>query len=177
MADTVETWRPITWSLGASVSSTGQVWSAERGVHPIRDNGEGYLRTRVRYPEGLKSKYLHRLIAEAFIPNPENLPFVLHWDDNPGNNRVENLRWGTKRDNEQDKVRNGNNPNARKTHCKRGHEFNESNTRRVVEGRQCRECKRVRDREYKAASRGRARGNEERFKGLAEEQKSDITNK
>lgn len=38
--------------------------------------------------------YLHRLLAEAFIPNPRNFPSVLHKDDNPRNFDLSNLMWG-----------------------------------------------------------------------------------
>ena len=40
-------------------------------------------------------KFLHRLLAEAFIPNPENKPTVDHIDRNPANNELSNLRWAT----------------------------------------------------------------------------------
>lgn len=55
-------------------------------------------------------EYIHRLVAENFIPNddPEHKKCVLHWDDDPRNNRVENLRWGTMKENHEDSVRNGN---------------------------------------------------------------------
>lgn len=48
-----------------------------------------------------------RLVAEAFIPNPTNLPFVLHKDDNPLNNQVRNLYWGTAAQNSSDSMCNG----------------------------------------------------------------------
>lgn len=53
-------------------------------------------------------KYLHRAIAEAFIPNPDNLPMVRHLNDIPYDNSVENLAWGTQKDNMRDCINNGN---------------------------------------------------------------------
>lgn len=43
--------------------------------------------------------YLHRIIAELFIPNPENKPEIDHIDTNKLNNRVDNLRWVTRKEN------------------------------------------------------------------------------
>lgn len=52
-------------------------------------------------------RLLHRLVAETFIPNPKRYPIVRHLDDDPLNNEVDNLSWGTQTDNMQDSIRNG----------------------------------------------------------------------
>ncbi len=55
------------------------------------------------YKDGKCKQFtIHRLVAQVFIPNPDNLPQVCHKDDNPLNNRVDNLFWGTQKDNHDD---------------------------------------------------------------------------
>lgn len=51
--------------------------------------------------------YLHRLLAMAYIPNPNNYPIVRHLNDNPLDNRLSNLAWGTQKDNIRDSMNNG----------------------------------------------------------------------
>lgn len=46
-----------------------------------------------------KSCMIHRLVAEAFLPNPENLPHVMHLDEDRHNNKLFNLQWGTAKEN------------------------------------------------------------------------------
>lgn len=48
--------------------------------------------------------YLHRLVAMAYIPNPNNYPIVRHLNDNPLDNRLANLAWGTQKDNVKDSL-------------------------------------------------------------------------
>ena len=56
-----------------------------------------------------RCKLIHRLVAEAYIPNPNNLPVVMHKDDSPKNNHVSNLKWGTHKDNTWDSIIKGRN--------------------------------------------------------------------
>lgn len=58
---------------------------------------DGYARVGLRNGEGqLKMKLVHRLVAETFMPNPNNLPEVNHKNENKANNSVENLEWCTR---------------------------------------------------------------------------------
>lgn len=62
---------------------------------------KGYCRVYMRRDstDRREDVYIHRIIAELFIPNPLNLPQVNHKDCNPANNCVENLEWVTQKDN------------------------------------------------------------------------------
>ena len=76
--------------------------------HPVKTFfHKGYERTKLRNNKVSKNVKIHRLVAEAYIPNPNNLPVVMHLDDNPLNNRLENLKWGTQKDNVNDSIING----------------------------------------------------------------------
>lgn len=117
----------------------------ERILSPSRNPGGHLFIATGKY----RKQYVHRLVAQAFIPNPDNLPIVRHLDDNPKNNHVENLAWGTQSDNMFDAARNGLNHETKKTHCPRGHPYDEENTYLIVskkgsntaKRRECRECK------------------------------------
>lgn len=61
-----------------------------------------YYCTRLTNKDGIdKAEYIHRLVAKAFIPNPNNLPTVNHIDGNKHNNNVSNLEWASYSENNQ----------------------------------------------------------------------------
>lgn len=96
----VEEWKDVVGYEGYyKVSNFGQVLSLPRGRARggIRKlcNQRGYDRVSL-CKDGKQQMYLvHRLVAEAFIPNPTDSPWVDHIDGNTKNNRVDNLRWVT----------------------------------------------------------------------------------
>ena len=104
-----EIWRPIKGYEGLyEVSNLGRIKSLKRLVKKWdgyrivpekiltpRANNRGYLRINLCKDGITKTFSPHRLVAEAFIPNPDNLPCVNHKDENPLNNVVSNLEWCT----------------------------------------------------------------------------------
>ena len=65
------------------------------------DNGNGYLYVKLLQHQKRKNVYIHRLVAEAFIPNPDNKKYVNHKDYDITNNNVDNLEWCTASENIQ----------------------------------------------------------------------------
>lgn len=82
-----------------SIDELGNVysykWNRKHPIKPWVDSTGRYVMVTLQRQDGNgKSNLLvHRLVAEAFIPNPQNLPEVDHIDKNPQNNCVHNLRW------------------------------------------------------------------------------------
>lgn len=97
---------------GYYVSDTGHVWGPGQHGNPglmkaRPGNKYGHLEVSFKVNGERIHKYVHRLVAEAFIPNPYGYPLVRHLDDDPTNNCVENLEWGTQADNMRDAIRTG----------------------------------------------------------------------
>lgn len=78
------------------ITRNGKVINKHTG-HTLapQPNGKGYLRVSI----GKKLMFIHRLVAEKYIPNPENKPQVNHKDGNKLNNCVDNLEWVTNQEN------------------------------------------------------------------------------
>lgn len=77
------------------VTCSGEVINTKTGRVLKQIKQHGYLRVGLCRNGKQKLFSVHRLVAEAFIPNPNNLPCVNHKDENPLNNNVENLEWCT----------------------------------------------------------------------------------
>ena len=87
---------PIDGYEGYFVTSDGHILGKRKKSYliPIK-NSLGYQRVSLVKNGKVKNFLIHRLVAAAFLPNPNDFPCVNHKDENPSNNRVENLEWCT----------------------------------------------------------------------------------
>lgn len=91
------------------VNNLGQIKGPKgRLLRPGRQGG-GYLYVNT----SPKNVYVHRAVAEAFVPNPNNLPEVNHKDGDKNNNAADNLEWVSRRGNVLHQVNNGLHSTAR----------------------------------------------------------------
>lgn len=85
-----------------AITDDGQVWSYRRNKYLAqRYDKYGYLRTTLNLNGEKKTIFIHRLVAEAFIPNPEGKATVNHLNECKTDNRKENLAWATIQENNQ----------------------------------------------------------------------------
>ena len=77
----------------------GRVWSKNKNRFLKPRNLGAYLGVSLCKNGDTKNHYIHRLVANAFIPNPKNLPEVNHIDENKHNNDASNLQWVTRMQN------------------------------------------------------------------------------
>lgn len=105
-----EVWRPIAgYECFYEVSNLGRVRSlmmrngsgsfARKKLMTQHNNGHGYKYVSIRLNGKRKNFYVHRLVADAFVPNPNNLPVVDHIDFDKTNNNADNLQWMTQKQN------------------------------------------------------------------------------
>lgn len=87
--------------------SDGRVSPVKETIMKPRTQPNKYLVVNLCINNKKMPKAVHRLMAQAFIPNPNNLPYVLHRNDIRSDNRVCNLFWGTQHDNMQDMMNKG----------------------------------------------------------------------
>lgn len=94
----IEKWKQIP-NLPYEISSLGKIRNLQGKVLKTYIQNSGYEQIKINY-QGLHiHKSIHRLVAEAFIPNPLNKKYVNHIDGNKLNNTVDNLEWCTNSEN------------------------------------------------------------------------------
>lgn len=100
----MEAWKDIKGFEGIyQISNMGRVKSFKADpngrILSIKNSKGDYLNIVLCHGNKRRSVKVHRLVAEAFIPNPDNKPEVNHKDGNKQNNRADNLEWVTRREN------------------------------------------------------------------------------
>ena len=95
-----EIWKPIkNFENRYRVSNLGRIYSITRKTIMKLSMLNGYLRVILYDGNKTNGYYVHRIVAEAFIPNPQNKPLINHIDENRANNVVSNLEWATSSEN------------------------------------------------------------------------------
>lgn len=147
-----EIWKPIPGYEGCyMISNHGRVLSLPRisasgaklkgKIRKHSINSSGHHQVGLHRDGKKRLALVHVLVLEAFTgPRPYGME-ACHNDGDHDNNRADNLRWGTHSENMRDRDLHGKGPKGtRKTHCKRGHEFNDKNAIIRSDGHQCRAC-------------------------------------
>lgn len=138
-----EEWRPILgWEGYYEVSNLGRIRSVDRFVVHTHSTGKriakgkilnqhsndyGYMFVMASKENKQRRIWVHRAVLEAFVEVKPPGMVTMHLDNNPKNNNLSNLKWGTQKENIQQCTAEGRQANVRKTHCPRGHELVESN--------------------------------------------------
>jgi hypothetical protein len=102
----MEQWKEVPGTNAAYfVSDLGNImctnWkgTGRREIMKPAPDAKGYLRTMLKYHDGYRTIRVHRIVAEAWIPNPESKPQIDHINFDKADNRVANLQWVTPKEN------------------------------------------------------------------------------
>lgn len=121
-----EQWKEIQGFGGRyAVSTAGRVYSGFVGDILTGGVVRGYRTVNLSKNGQTTTYYVHRLVAAAFIPNPDNLPIVNHIDENKTNNNVENLEWVTYQENTLHSLNNCKKQEGQKKRGRKGKKVNQ----------------------------------------------------
>lgn len=146
MENNKETWKPVPgYEDYYEVSSTGRVRrlfespQRKRELSPWHGRG-GYPQVELWKDNKRKSIYVHTLVTMTFIGERPSGFQVCHYDGNPENNNIENLRYDTVSENRHDSVRHGTHAMANRTRCPYGHLLKHPNLQPSALKRGSRKC-------------------------------------
>lgn len=164
MDDSCAEWRHIPEFSGYRVNALGQVLGVRRkgsagGILKHHVDPKGYPTITMYRDDGKRKTFrVHNVVALVFHgPRPPG-KVARHYDGDPMNNTPGNIIYGTRSENEMDKVRHGTHNESRKTHCRNGHPLSGDNLLRNREGskpthRRCKQCHRTNIANYRARQR------------------------
>lgn len=175
-----EIWMPISGFEGLyEVSNLGRVKSLERvnyypdgRIHQrkkekllsTKPDKRGYISVVLCKDGKIYPHCLHRLVAEAFIPNPEGKPNVDHIDTNPSNNMVDNLRWVTQQENALNPLTRKNISESKKGHPYWGRPLTEEEKKKISEAHKGRKFSEERRKAISEAHKGKSLSEETKKK-------------
>lgn len=156
-----EQWLPVVgWEGLYEVSDQGRVRSLDRVVQTQRGprrytgkilrpgiNRHGYPMVQLTNASKTKSAKVHRLVLEAFVGQCPEAFEACHNNGDRSDARLTNLRWDSRTNNMLEKQVHGTDHQKNKTHCPKGHEYNQENTKVIPSrptARYCRQCHRDR---------------------------------
>lgn len=130
------------------------------------------------YKEGIgKNFYIHKLVAIYFLPDANNDLSVLHKNGDNGDNRVDNLYWGTLSENMYDRVKHGVHHESNKTNCPRGHLLQKPNLKNAalkMGRRECLACSKTQNKYNNSKKRKGIIIKQELFQEISDEHYSQI---
>lgn len=96
----IEIWKDIKDYKGLyQVSNLGNIKRVGRKILKLKKDKRNYLRVILSKNGKTKTFLVHRLVAQAFIKNPFNKPYINHKNENPSDNNINNLEWATNSEN------------------------------------------------------------------------------
>ena len=94
--DNIEQWRTVSEFENYMVSNHGRIMNVKtKKIMKQRTDKHGYYRINLRKEKQCRTFFIHRLVAQAFVPNRHNKPFVTRIDGDKTNNHENNLIWAS----------------------------------------------------------------------------------